>query len=205
MIRIKICGITNARDALLAAELGADAIGFVFAPSPRRIDVEAAASIRSQLPTFVTAVGVFVDEEPERMLETARRVRLDRLQLHGDEPSELCNALPLPVIQRIRVEADDTAEQLATRCRSYGDTPLLLDPGSGDGQPFDYALARNVPATATLAGGLDATSVTDAIERSGLTSVDVCSGVERAPGLKDPQRLAAFIAAARSVHHVSIG
>ena len=203
MIRIKICGITNLEDALLAAELGADALGFIFYPkSPRKVEPEAARSIIAQLPPFVAAVGVFVDEESATVRGMAAKVGLDWVQLHGQESPDYCRGLGLKVIKAFRIKDDNSLRELAP----YRDAvqALLLDtykPGQvgGTGEIFDWHLAREAQkyGRIILAGGLTAANVAQAIAIAAPAAVDAASGTEAVPGKKDPEKLRAFLAAVK--------
>lgn len=203
MVRIKICGITNPEDARLASELGADALGFIFhAASPRRVAAEAARQIIRQLPPFVLSVGVFVDEEAAVVRDLAARVGLDWVQLHGRESPEYCRSLGLRVLKGLRIEAESSLGALA----EYRDAvqAFLLDTykagqAGGTGETFDWQLARRAQAfgAIVLAGGLTPANVAQAIEVARPQAVDVASGVEAAPGKKDPEKLRDFFAAVR--------
>ena len=204
MVRIKICGITNLEDALLAAELGADALGFIFYPkSPRKVDAETARSIIAQLPPFVAAVGVFVDEGAAVVQELAARVGLDWVQLHGQESPDYCRSLGRNVIKGFRIQDEDSLRQLA----DYQDAvqALLLDTYKkgqvgGTGEVFDWHLAREAKkfGRIILAGGLTSENVAQAIATVLPSAVDAASGTEAAPGKKDPAKLRAFFKAAVS-------
>lgn len=202
MVRVKICGITNIEDALLAVELGADALGFIFAESPRRVSSEGVASIVSQLPPFVSKVGVFVDEEKEEVAEIADVCGLDTLQFHGVEPPDYCTRFREKVIKSLRVKNADSIEVLP----SYSVDAFLLDthvegvPG-GTGVTFDWNLAVQAKkyGRIILSGGLNPQNVAEAIERVRPYAVDVSSGVEMRTGKKDPEKLRTFIEKAQSV------
>lgn len=205
MVRIKICGITNLEDALLAAELGADALGFIFYPkSPRAVSPEAAREIIRRLPPFVLTVGVFVDEEPARVQEIAAYAGLDWLQLHGAESPDSCRTVGRRVIKGFRVKGE---ESLALLEPYHGAVQaFLLDtyrPGTpgGTGETFDWELAHRAKefGPIILAGGLIPDNVAEAIRTARPAAVDVASGVEAAPGKKDPDKLKTFMEAARSV------
>lgn len=201
MIRIKICGITNVEDALQAAACGADALGFVFyEKSPRCVSPEQAREIISGLPPLVTTVGLFVNEEPQTIRDTAAFCRLDRVQLHGDESPEDCLLPPLRVIKALRVR---DAASLARTDDYPGD--LLLDAWSdqaygGTGHSFDWQLACELAARRPiiLAGGLNPDNVAEAVARLKPYAVDVSSGVELSPGRKDYEKVAEFIRQARN-------
>jgi phosphoribosylanthranilate isomerase len=204
MVRIKICGITNLEDALLAAELGADALGFIFyAKSPRYVAPEAAREIIAQLPPFVAAVGVFVDEPAAVVQELAVRVRLDWVQLHGQESPDYCRNLGRKVIKGFRIQDEDSLRRLAGYQGAA--QALLLDTYKkgqvgGTGTAFDWRLAREARqyGRIILAGGLNPENVAQAIEVAGPDAVDTASGTEAAPGKKDPARLRAFFRAVNS-------
>ncbi len=205
MVRVKICGITNLEDALLAAELGVDALGFIFYPkSPRAVSPGAAREIIRRLPPFVLTVGVFVDDEPARVEEIAAYAGLDWLQLHGAESPDYCRTVGRRVIKGFRVKGEESLPQLAPYQGAV--QAFLLDaykPGKpgGTGETFDWELARQAKAYGPLilAGGLTPENVAGAIRVAQPAAVDVASGVEAAPGKKDPDKLKAFMEAARSV------
>lgn len=197
MVRVKICGITNLADARHAVACGADALGFVFHPgSPRYVAPETVREIIAALPPLLTSVGLFVNQPPARMLETARFCGLDVLQLHGDEPPESCSLPPYRVIKALRVRGAESLDQHD----KYPVAALLLDawvPGEygGTGQVFDWPLAAEVARSrpVILAGGLTPDNVAAAVGAVRPYAVDVSSGVEAAPGRKDPDKVAAFI------------
>jgi phosphoribosylanthranilate isomerase len=203
MLRIKICGITNLEDALLAAELGADALGFVFYPqSPRRVAPEAARQIIAQLPPLVTSVGVFVDEEAAVVQELAARAGLDWLQLHGQESPEYCRSLGRRVIKGFRIKDAGTLAELEPFRGAV--QAFLLDTYKrgqvgGTGEIFDWGLAREAKkyGQIILAGGLTPENVAQAIAAAQPQAVDTASGTEAAPGQKDPAKLKAFFRAVR--------
>jgi phosphoribosylanthranilate isomerase len=192
--KIKICGITRLEDALMAADLGADALGFIFAPSPRQVVPEIAREIISLLPPFVNSVGVFVDEEQESVREIAAYCKLDLVQLHGNESSGYCKALGLKALKVIRVKDEKSIESMA----SYRGTVqgFLLDtyvkglPG-GTGKTFNWELAKQAKkyGPVILSGGLTPDNICEAIEKVKPYGVDVNSGVEASPGIKDPDKL----------------
>jgi phosphoribosylanthranilate isomerase len=205
MIRIKICGITNREDALLAAALGADALGFIFyPPSPRAVAPDTARKIIDQLPPFVAAVGVFVDEAADTVREVAAWVSLDWVQLHGRETPEYCRNLGRRVIKGFRIRDDHSLPELAPyRGVVQG---MLLDTYKkgqvgGTGESFDWRLARLAApyGPIILAGGLTPENVAQAITAAQPRAVDVASGVEAAPGKKDPDKLKSFFEAVRAV------
>lgn len=198
-MRTKICGITRVEDALTAVEAGADALGFVFAPSPRRLTPAAAAGIVRELPPFVTTVGLVVDEDPRPILD---HCLLDVLQFHGSEPPESLATCGRRAIKAFRIRSAADLDRLAEyNCASA----LLLDafvPGiaGGTGKRFPWDLAREAKRfgkPVIVAGGLTPENVGECIRTTQPYGVDVSSGVEAAPGIKDPKRLRAFLAAVR--------
>jgi phosphoribosylanthranilate isomerase len=197
MTRIKICGLTSREDALRCVEAGADALGFVFAKSSRRVTPADAARIVRELPPLVSTVGVFLNERPEQITTIAQSVGLDAVQLHGDESSEDCLRLPLKVIKRFNILENDTPDLLRARIERYRVSANLLDPGAGSGKTFHWELARGLPGPLIVSGGLTPENVGQAIRTLRPYAVDVASGVESEPGRKDPERLSAFIQAVR--------
>jgi phosphoribosylanthranilate isomerase len=199
---VKICGVTSAEDAQLAAELGASAIGFVFwAQSPRYIEPIAARAIVAKLPPFITAVGVFVNQPVDMVLAIARLARLGAVQLHGDEPADEYATLPVRVIKAMPLRNTDDRE--AARAVPSSAT-LLLDAHDpvrrgGTGRVIDWAIASSVSRQrpVILSGGLSAGNVADAIATVNPYGIDVSSGVEMSPGRKDPAKLRALFAALR--------
>lgn len=202
-VRVKICGVTRAEDALAAVRLGADALGFNFWPgSKRHITAAAARGIIARLPPFVTPVGVFVNQLEGEMRAIAAETGIQVFQLHGDEPPELCARLPLPVVKAIPVDQ----VRALSRLLSYEVSAFLLDTPSrgygGSGEPFDWSLAEGVSEVAPviLAGGLTPENVAAAVRAVRPYAVDVASGVESSPGVKDMARMSRFFAAVREVH-----
>lgn len=196
---VKICGTTNEDDALLSVALGADLLGFVFAPSPRQVAAQVAADIVKRLPPEIVAVGVFRDEAPKRVVDVAHRSGMRAVQLHGRETAEQTRWIRqrVPLV----IKAFPAGDAKVAQALDYGADIVLLDglhPGSGE--VWDRSLADQVPPgpRTMVAGGLDATNVAGVIARTGCWGVDVSSGVEKAPGVKDPVKLRAFIAAAKS-------
>jgi phosphoribosylanthranilate isomerase len=194
MTRVKICGITRLEDARLAADLGAWAVGLVFWPaSPRAIEVGAARAIVRELPPFVTAVGVFVDETVERMRQVAGEVGLGAVQLHGDEPVEVADALPGRVLKAVAADAAGEADRWPARVMLLVDAHDAVRRG-GTGRTADWTraadLARRRPIV--LAGGLRPENVAEALRIVAPVAVDVSSGVESAPGIKDAVRMRAL-------------
>lgn len=213
MTRVKFCGITGYDDALAAVEFGANALGFVFAPSPRRVESGAVREITERLPPFVTSVGVFVDESLEQIQAAVREARLDVVQLHGNAAYSAAD-IGARVLRRIVVlqdndavvrgpsprtyAASNAAAALRERIREIGADTVLLDPGGGDGRAFDWSIARDLPVRVVLAGGLTVANVGQAIQIVQPYAVDVSSGIESSPGRKDSQKMQDFIAAVRS-------
>ncbi|HVI75328.1 MAG TPA: phosphoribosylanthranilate isomerase [Anaeromyxobacteraceae bacterium] len=198
-VRVKICGITRLEDALLAASFGADALGFNLWPgSKRHVDPDAARAIVDRLPPFVTPVGVFVDQPPTTVLALAAQAGVQVVQLHGDESWEDVNGYPIPAVKAVRLAGPESLRDLH-RYRVRG---LLLDAPSqgfgGSGTTCDWGLARQVAERfpVVLAGGLTPENVGEAIRAVRPWAVDVASGVESAPGVKDPDKLRRFIESA---------
>jgi phosphoribosylanthranilate isomerase len=203
MVKVKICGITNVDDALHACACGADALGFVFyEKSPRCLSPEAAQQIIAELPPFITAVGLFVNESPERIRQTADSCGLDVIQLHGDEGPTDCDFAPLRVVKALRVKEAASLDGHA----AYAVSALLLDAWvagayGGTGERFNWELAAAVARQrpVILAGGLRAENVAEAVRTVRPYGVDVSSGVEASPGKKDPEKVAAFIRKAKGL------
>jgi phosphoribosylanthranilate isomerase len=198
--RVKICGITRIEDALAAARAGADAIGLVFYPqSPRAVTIDMAQAICAALPPFVSAVGLFVDAEPAAVTALLQEVPLDLLQFHGGETPVYCTQFDRPFLKALRMR-DDT-DVAAVRAQYSAARGLLLDtyrPGvpGGTGEVFDWQRVPRALATQiVLAGGLTPANVGAAINQARPFAVDVSGGVESAPGIKDAERIQAFIAA----------
>lgn len=204
-VKVKICGITNWADAKQAVDAGADFLGFNFyAKSPRHIRPTRARQIVRRLPKRVAAVGVFVNEDEEKMRDTARTVGLSILQLHGDEmPSEVARLRrSIPVIKAVRAGKSFRPAQLARFRRA---SAILLDGfdkrlRGGTGKTFDWNVARRAKPYGRifLAGGLTPENIREAIRTAQPYAVDVCSGVEARPGKKDPKRVRALMDAVRA-------
>ena len=195
---IKICGITNEDDALLAVALGADAIGFVFAPSVRQINAQKVYDITRRLPPEILTVGVFRDEHPKRVIELVHTSGVKAAQLHGHERPEDV----LAVSQHVRtvIKGVSAGGVDASRAHQFHTPYILVDaPSPGSGKVFDWHLAAEVPVTVNLilAGGLTADNVAAGIAQVNPWGVDVSSGVESESGKKDPLLLKRFIDAAR--------
>lgn len=204
MVRVKICGITNAEDAMVAAVAGADALGFVFfRESPRYITPEAAASIIAKLPPFVSTVGVFVNDPVERVREIMKQAGLTHAQLHGEESAEDCRAIGDSTIKAFRVDTIDSLSpiQRYSSCTSA----FLLDAYSkaaygGTGMTFNWDVAVEAKryGRVILAGGLTPENVADAVQRVQPYAVDTSSGVEAEKGRKDHHKVRMFIARAKA-------
>jgi phosphoribosylanthranilate isomerase len=195
---IKICGMTNEDDALLAVALGADAVGFVFAPSPRQVAAQRVFDITRRLPPEILTVGVFRDEAPARVVELVKASGVKAAQLHGHETPDMTRAVKKEV--RFVIQAFPAGSPSLARAAEHGADVLMVDsPSPGSGLVFDWGLVDEAPAGARilLAGGLTPENVMTAIYRVSPWGVDVCSGVEKEPGLKDPVKMKAFIETAR--------
>ena len=196
---VKVCGTTSEEDALLAVAMDADAIGFVFAPSPRQISPALVADIVKRLPPEIITIGVFRDESPARVVEIVNHAGLKGAQLHGRETPEQARWVRhrIPVLIQAFASGDPAIEEAG----DYGADAVLLDaPSPGSGQVFDWKLAEGAPdgLRLILAGGLTPENVGDAIAAVHPWGVDVATGVESEPGRKDPRKLRAFVATARA-------
>lgn len=198
--RVKICGITRAQDACQAVAMGADALGLVFyEKSPRNVSVSQARTIASEVPAFVTLVGLFVNPQRELLEQILTSVPLDLLQFHGDEDAGFCRSFCRPYIKAVRMrEGVNPIEWMASFSDARG---LLLDayhegvPG-GTGERFDWARVPVSPdpvMPVILAGGLAVNNVKDALAQTRAYAVDVSSGVEQGKGIKDHAKVASFI------------
>jgi phosphoribosylanthranilate isomerase len=195
---VKVCGTTTEADALLAVALGADALGFIFAPSRRQVAPVAVRDILRRLPPEILTVGVFRDEAPERVVEVVGVTGLRAAQLHGRETPDQTRYVRerVPVVFKAFAAGDPGVAD----AEQHGADAVLIDSATpGSGRVFDWSLAEDVPAhlRLVLAGGLDAGNVGAAVERVHPWGVDVATGVEAAPGHKDPRKLQAFLRAAR--------
>ena len=200
--RIKICGLTRIEDLQAAIDAGADAIGLVFyPPSPRYVDLQTAATLASAVPPFVTIVGLFVNAEPQVVRETLAAVPIHLLQFHGDEDESYCRQFDRPYMKAARVKPGVDLVQYAATFPSAQAILLdaFVDGYGGGGKVFDWSL---VPAAlgkpVVLSGGLDAGNGGDAVRRVRPAAVDVSSGVEAAKGIKDAEKIKAFVAAVRA-------
>jgi phosphoribosylanthranilate isomerase len=196
--RVKICGITRVEDAMAAVIAGADALGLVFYEgSPRSVSVAQAQAIVAAIPPFVSVVGLFVNAPTKKIESILSQVRLDILQYHGDETPKDCLQINLPYYKAIRVKADTNLIQYAVDFNSA--KALLLDTYSelavgGTGQTFDWKLIpENLPKPIILAGGLTVDNVGQAIKQVKPYAVDVSGGVEVSKGIKDAEKITAFM------------
>jgi phosphoribosylanthranilate isomerase len=198
---VKICGITSEADALLSVSLGASALGFMFAPSPRQVSVHVAGDIAKRLPEHVLTVGVFRDEAPQRIVEAVRVAGLGAAQMHGHETAEETKWVRARV--NTVIKAFPAGDPTIQRFEDFGADYLLVDgPNPGSGQVFDWRLAEGVSDHHRLivSGGLRPDNVAEAVTHLRPGGVDVSTGVETSPGRKDPLLLRQFIANARRAH-----
>lgn len=210
MTRVKICGLTRARDAALAVELGAWALGVIFAPeSKRRVTPDQAAAVLAAAPAGIERIGVFVNEDPGEIIAAVRACSLTGVQLHGEESPADCerirSACGVAVIKALRVAGEADVERVVQFDTDY----ILLDtydPGrrGGTGQAFDWNLALALPdltrsARLILSGGLDPGNVHRAVAQVAPFAVDVSSGVESAPGIKDREKMIQLFTALKEV------
>jgi len=202
-VRVKICGITRPRDALLAASLGADAIGLVFFPgSPRAVNIDRAQQIIAVLPPFVSKVGLFVNASAAEIDTVLENVSLDILQFHGDEQPEQCSCFPRPFIKAVRMQDNVNLHAVADKYSAA--SALLLDSYvkdiyGGTGTTFDWSsIPDDIPKPLILAGGLDAGNVANAVKQIRPYGVDVSGGVELEKGIKDAGKIEQFIREVRN-------
>ena len=196
-VKVKICGMTNLKDVKVAVDGGVDAVGFIFyKKSPRSVTMQAVRKIVLELPPFVDSVGVFVNETAEQINKIADRCNLDRVQLHGNESPMFCKKIRRRVIKAIRVKDIQSLKKLS----DYPVSSFLLDTFSedqygGTGRVFDWNLAYPAKkyGPIILAGGLTPNNVRQAIQRIQPYGVDVCSGVESQPGIKDHKKMQTFL------------
>src|SRR5579871_1604363 len=196
-VRTKVCGMTRRDDVLAAAGLGVDAVGLVFYPkSPRNVSIEQAEALTADLPPFVTVTALFLDPEAGKVREVLERVRIDVLQFHGGEPADFCRSFGLPYIKAVPMGGHADLPEYARRHAQA--SALLLDSHvagqkGGTGVSFDWSLVPRLDGTRiVLAGGLNRGNVATAIRMVRPYAVDVSSGVEEAPGIKDRAKMAAF-------------
>lgn len=201
MTWIKVCGITNSEDAINACMLGVNAIGFIFAPSPRIIEPEIAKGIIDMLPDPLFKVGVFVNEEAKEVKRIAKYCGLNLLQFNGNETPEYCKKFSLPVIKAIHIRHDEDIEEI----KRYSDFLILLDTYSpsqagGTGKTFSWDIAIKAKGIKEfiLSGGLNPLNVREAIRKVNPWGIDVCSGVEKIQGKKDFSKMVKFIMEVKS-------
>lgn len=202
-MQVKICGITRPEDGVRAASLGADAIGLVFwSGSQRSVSITSAGAICDALPPFMTVTALMVNPTEAEVESVLRSVPVNLLQFHGDESPEFCEQWQVPYIRALRVQVGiDLPAEAARYGKARG---FLLDSVhkgqfGGTGQQFDWALVpENVNRPLILAGGLNPANVGEGIQRLQPIAVDVSSGVESAPGVKDPEKMQRFIDAAKA-------
>lgn len=203
-VRTKICGITRVEDAVAAAALGVDAVGLVFfAKSKRCVDVAQAREIVAALLPFVSVVALFVNETADNIREILRTVPIDVIQFHGDEDDAFCRQFDRPYLKAVRVQ---NAADIQTAAEKFPHARAILfdayhpDEYGGTGLRFDWRLLQNYRGKAwVLAGGLTPENVAEAVRISGAQAVDVSGGVESSGGIKDKQKMAAFLQAAAAV------
>ena len=196
-VKVKVCGMTSLKDALVAVEVGADAVGFIFyKKSPRSVTMKTVREIVLELPPFVDTVGVFVDETAEQINKIADYCNLDIIQLHGDESPTFCKKIRRKVIKAFRIKDMQSVKKIS----NFQVSGFLLDTFSeklhgGTGKVFDWNLA--LPAKkfgpVIMAGGLTPNNVQQAVRQIRPYGVDVCSGVESEPGIKDHKKIKAFL------------
>ena len=196
--RVKVCGITRVEDALAAARVGVDAVGFVFyPPSPRYVAPERARDITATLPPFVSTVGLFVDSDAATVAATLRVIRLNYLQFHGAESPEFCAQFDVPFLKAVRVKPGVDLLQYAITFSAA--KALLLDAfvagmHGGTGQGFDWQLIPlNMPIPVILSGGLAPGNIAQAVRTVRPWAVDVSSGVEAEKGIKDADKIEQFM------------
>ncbi len=196
-IRVKICGITSRQDALLAVASGADALGFMlYSGSPRHVDLDTATALVEATPPMVSRVGVFVNADGSWIEEVLEHLPLSLLQFHGDEAEGDCSRWNRPYIKAVRVKDADSVLSAVERYQSAAG--FLLDSHvdavlGGSGEVFDWSLLPKIDKPVILAGGLRPDNVLSAIEQVRPFAVDVSSGVESAPGIKDPRLVREFM------------
>jgi phosphoribosylanthranilate isomerase len=202
-MRVKVCGITSVDDALMAVKAGADAIGLVFyEASPRCVSVEQAEAIARSVGPFVTVVALFVNAPSDVVAAILKRVPIHVIQFHGDEPADFCEQFSRPYMKALRMREDlDVHAEIALFGGALG---ILLDaytPGvpGGTGETFDWQrVPKDSNRAIILAGGLTPENIRRAVAETSIYGVDVSGGVERAPGIKEAQKIESFVRAAKS-------
>ncbi len=195
MTRVKICGLTNLDDTLRAVELGADAVGFIFAPSPRRLSPHRAREIAQSVPLFVAKIGVFAESDLSTITGVADYCGLDIVQIHGDGCWDMLEHLPRPYIKAFAVRDDGVLKEI----ENHDLHTFLLDGfdhriSGGTGRTFDWSIARQATRLGKLilSGGLKPENVGEALESVHPYAVDICSGIEKSPGIKDHDKMRRF-------------
>ncbi|MEO0206670.1 MAG: phosphoribosylanthranilate isomerase [candidate division WOR-3 bacterium] len=192
--KIKICGITSLKDALIAVECGADAIGFVFANSPRRVEPFVVREIIDRLPPFITTVGVFKDDLPEDINRIVELTGIKVVQLHGSETPEYCRSIRnAKLIKTIKIDNKTTYAKIVAQMDRYNVSAFLFDPGEGSGRIFNWKLLEGIKGMIIVAGGLNERNVRALIKLLNPYGVDVCTGVEARVGEKDPLKIKRFV------------
>jgi phosphoribosylanthranilate isomerase len=207
-VKVKICGLTRAEDVKAAVTAGADVIGFVFTKSPRRISINTAIRLSGYVPNGVLRVGLFLDQDRSEIDRVLDSVPLDILQFHGRETEQQCSVFNLPWLKAVAMDNAGSAKLAETEYP--GALGLLLDSHTagkrgGSGKVFDWSLSAPLSKPVWLAGGLNAENVGQAIRTVRPYAVDVSSGVESAPGIKDSTRISNFIKAVREVENENSG
>jgi len=203
-VRIKICGLTRVEDVIQAVAAGADVVGFVFAKSPRCISVDTAIHLVNYVPKGVLRVGLFLNQDRSEVKRVVNSVPLDVLQFHGSESEQECSAYGMPWLKAVAMEDSGSARQAE---RDFPNAMgLLLDSHTkgrrgGSGKVFDWSLSQPLSKPVWLAGGLNAENVAQAIHVVKPYAVDVSSGVEVSPGIKDAGRMKAFVDAVREIEN----
>ncbi len=201
-IRVKICGITSIKDAQHVCNAGVDSIGLVFyGKSPRNVSITQAAKICDSLPPFVTSVGLFLDPSIEFVESVLANVTLDLLQFHGSETPEFCDLFNRPYIKAIGMEGVTGEEEFAQRADQFINAKgFLVDShasgkAGGTGKTFDWKnVPQNIQKPIILAGGLNPDNIADAMQQVDVYAIDLSSGVESSPGIKDPQKIKQLMA-----------
>jgi phosphoribosylanthranilate isomerase len=207
-VKVKICGLTRAEDVKASVTAGADVIGFVFTKSPRRISINTAIRLSGYVPNGVLRVGLFLDQDRSEIDRVLDSVPLDILQFHGRETEQQCSVFNLPWLKAVAMDNAGSAKLAETEYP--GALGLLLDSHTagkrgGSGKVFDWSLSAPLSKPVWLAGGLNAENVGQAIRTVRPYAVDVSSGVESAPGIKDSTRISNFIKAVREVEDENSG
>jgi len=194
MIRVKICGITNTGDALIAAKYGADAIGLIFAESKRKVSIDTAREIISSIPPFVITVAVLMDNSYNFIQKLLKKVPVDILQFHGEETPELCESFNKRYIKRLKITNETSPDDIKEFAKKYNSASMiLLDPGTGSGIKFKWEMLKNIEGDYIIAGGLNPENVVELLKIYKPYAVDVSSGVESKPGKKDEKLVKNFI------------